>query len=169
MCVAIARRSCDHGAGPHCAREIQSKTVVSAPKTLQGEHRTRGNRWRQTQTGKRTARARRSCKGFCVGVLTQSSLLQGSKVIQEFTGLHSLGLGPQSCKPCHGGDVLTCTQRTDSTGVGTRGRWVGVPQKAGVPVSRGSSEQGLRGWKEGSLGMVLRTHQHRMCTCSYNK
>lgn len=93
----------------------------------------------------REVHGKSSCKGFCVGVLTQSSLLQGSKVIQEFTGLHSLGLGPQSCKPCHGGDVLTCTQRTDSTGVGTRGRRVGVPQSAGVPVSRGSGEQGLQG------------------------
>lgn len=77
--------------------------MVSAPKTFQGEHRTRGNRWRQTQTGKRRGRARRCCEGLCVGVLTQSSLLPMSKGIQEFTGLHSLSLGPQSCKPCDGG------------------------------------------------------------------
>lgn len=145
MCVAIARRSCDHGVGPHCARhwQIQSKTMVSAPKTLQCKHWTRGNRWRQTQTGKLTGRARRSCKGFCVGVLTQSSLLRMSKVIQEFTGLHSLGLGPKSCRPCDGGRYIqlhAVPQISFRQGLGAgRQAYLRAPTRsAGVPVSRGS-------------------------------
>lgn len=125
-----------------------------------GQEATGGDK---TQTGKRTARARRSCKGFCVGVLTQSSLLQGSKVIQEFTGLHSLGLGPQSCKPCKW--PIRSPARSPQTplaqGLGAGGwayrraqgcRWAGAPgMKGGVSVDG------------------FENHQHWMCTCSYNK
>lgn len=115
MCVAIAHRSCGYGAGPHCARhwQIQSKTMVSAPKSWWCKHQTRGNRWRQTQTGKHMGRARRSCKGFCVGVLMRSSLLPMSKMIQECSGLPGCGLEPKSCKPYSGG---RSTPQTDCLG-----------------------------------------------------